>query len=60
MTLDLPSDLDLRVLSSSLALGSLLGTEPTLKKKKVNRRIEVFISKKRESNGLLGVFNCFY
>jgi len=33
-TLDLSSGLDLRVMSSSPTLGSMLGVEPTLKKKK--------------------------
>ena len=33
LTLDFSSGLDLRVLSSSPALGSMLGQEPTLKKK---------------------------
>ena len=33
-TLDLSSGLDLRIVSSSPALGSMLGMEPTLKKKK--------------------------
>ena len=34
LTLDFSSGLDLRVLSSSPALGSMLGEEPTLKKKR--------------------------
>ena len=34
LTLDLSSGLDLRVMSSSPALGSMLGMEPTKKKKK--------------------------
>jgi len=34
LTLDLSSGLDLRIVSSSPALGSMLGLEPTLKKKK--------------------------
>ena len=33
-TLDLSSGLDLRVMSSSPALGSVVGVKPTLKKKK--------------------------
>ena len=32
LTLELSSGLDLRVVSSSLALGSIVGMEPTLKK----------------------------
>ena len=35
LTLDLSSGLDLRVLSSSPTLGSMLGVEPTFKKKKL-------------------------
>ena len=34
LSLDLSSDLDLRGMSSSSALGSMLGIKPTLKKKK--------------------------
>jgi len=36
-TLNFRSDLDLKVISSSPALGSTLGMEPTLKKKRKKR-----------------------
>ena len=39
-TLDLSSGLDLKIVSSSLALGSTLGMEPTLKKEKKKRPLK--------------------
>ena len=43
LTLDLSSGPDLRVMSSSPALGSTLGIKPTLKKKKREREREKMV-----------------
>ena len=50
LTLDLSSDLDLRVMSSSPMLGSVLGVEPTLKKKKVQRNCKFLLMPTAKDN----------
>lgn len=49
LTHDISSDLDLRVVSSSPALGSLLGVEPTLKKEKKRCKLQSVCLKERSS-----------
>ena len=56
-TLDLSSDLDLRVRSSSPALGSELGVRPTLKKKK-KKPVGKKARSRDKANTTSGFSNC--